>query len=144
MPRESKFFTVPNRRNLSEKVKELESFGWELSSINGLDVMMTRETSNKVYPDLIRYEYEYEALREECNNLEEPMSPNFSVVLFIIWIILFILPGIIYLIIYLYSKQKYMRLYNEYKSKYEQLTQQIKEICAKSRQLFYSREENLL
>lgn len=112
MPRESKFFTVPNRRNLSEKVKELESFGWELSSINGLDVMMTRETSNKVYPDLIRYEYEYEALREECNNLEEPMSPNFSVVLFIIWIILFILPGIIYLIIYLYSKQKYMRLYN--------------------------------
>lgn len=54
MPRESKFFTVPNRRNLSEKVKELESFGWELSSINGLDVMMTRETSNKVYPDLIR------------------------------------------------------------------------------------------
>lgn len=105
--------------------------------------MMTRETSNKVYPDLIRYVYEYEALREECNNLEEPMSPNFSVVLFIIWIILFILPGIIYLIIYLYSKQKYMRLYNEYKSKYEQLTQQIKEICAKSRQLFYSREENL-
>lgn len=71
------------------------------------------------------------------------MSPNFSVVLFIIWIILFILPGIIYLIIYLYSKQKYMRLYNEYKSKYEQLTQQIKEICAKSRQLFYYREENL-
>lgn len=141
MSRESKFFSVPDRKTMTEKVKELECFGWELLSVSGLNVTMTRETQNKVYPELVRYEYEYEALNEELNKLHEPISPFFNVFLFIILTILFILPGILYLIYYLYSKQKYMRLYNEYSSKYDQLSQQIKEICDKSRIIFFSPQE---
>lgn len=65
MSRESKIFSVGTKAEVSEKVKDYESFGWELLSINGLDVSMSRETQNPVYVHLVKKENEYEETIEE-------------------------------------------------------------------------------
>ena len=82
MSRESKIFSVDQKREVPKRVKENEAFGWELLSINGFDVSMSRETQNKVYHQLVKYEYEYETLREEQDNLYFPKTPfAFSITL---------------------------------------------------------------
>jgi len=40
MSRESKIFSVQQKREVPKRVKEYEAFGWELLSINNLDVSM--------------------------------------------------------------------------------------------------------
>jgi hypothetical protein len=80
MSREAKIFNE-EKKLIPQRVKEYECFGWELLSISNDQVSMTRETQNPIYPDLVKYEFEYELLRERRNALVWPKVPEFFSIL---------------------------------------------------------------
>ncbi len=142
MSRESKIFSVMRKQEVPKRVKEYESFGWELLSINGSDVSMSRETQNKIYAQLVKYEYQYEALIEEQDNLYCPKPVyKFSIVLFLLLSLLYIIPGLIYIGIYIFLRIRYKRAYEEYEMQYDALEYKIRQVCNDSRATFFSRNE---
>jgi len=141
MSRESKIIYAPNKKIIGQRVKEFESFGWELLSINGLDVSLSRETQNSVYTDLVKYEYQYEVLREEQEALKIPRkAPSFSFLLFLLGLLLFILPGILYIAYILWKKKRYAEELNVYNMEFQRLEKEIKKVCDDSRSVFFSRQ----
>ena len=142
MSRESKIFSVRNKKDVGDRVKEYESFGWELLSINGLDVSLSRETQNSVYSDLVKYEYQYEELREELEALQRPIPyKSFDFGLFLLCTLAFIVPGILYIVFYYQKKNKYIEKLNVYEQKNQELLNKIKKVCDDSRNVFFSRQK---
>ncbi len=150
MSRESKIFSEP-KALINKRVREYESFGWELLSINGTDVSMSRETQNKVYVELVKYEYEYEALREKLSYMRPPVAPSrprqFDYKLCLILLLIFILPGAGYITYKVIEYNKYkesMELHNQamasFKADYQVLEQEIKRLCEHSRAVFFSKQ----
>jgi hypothetical protein len=142
MSRESKIIAAPNKQIIGKRVKEFESFGWELLSINGLDVSLSRETQNSVYADLVKFEYQYDVLREQQERLVIPKAPiSFSFLLFLILILVFVIPGLLYVGLIIWSKQKYTEAVNVYKAEFDRLEKEIKKVCDDSRTVFFSRQQ---
>lgn len=142
MSRESKLFTAPNKKVIGDRVKEYESFGWELLSINGLDVSLSRETQNSVYTELVKYEYQYDVLREKVDNLQKPSQPAaFSLGLFLVATLIFIVPGVLYVYFYLKKKNEYIEQVRVYEETYAKLLIEIKKVCDDSRAVFFSRQK---
>jgi len=61
MSKESITFNVPVLRQQAH-IHDYECFGWELLSVNGESVTMSRETQTPVYSDLVKYQVRYEEL----------------------------------------------------------------------------------
>lgn len=140
MSRESKIFTT-SKLKISEKVKDYESFGWELLSINGTDVSMSRETQNKVYVELVKYEHQYEELALRRNGIEYPKKPtNMDAGIVILLLMLFIIPGIIYIYVKVQQDKKYNELYSIAESERMRLEDAMKDVCNVSRATFYSKQ----
>lgn len=140
MSRESKIFTE-TKLGIGNRVKEYESFGWELLSINGTDVSMSRETQNKVYADLIKFEYKYEALREELAALVRPIKPTpINILGAFLGILCFIVPGVLYIIYKIKKSKQYQEELSEFELEYKKLLQEIKKVCEESRSTFFSRQ----
>ncbi|MDY0346829.1 MAG: hypothetical protein RBQ70_04080 [Acholeplasma sp.] len=142
MSREAKIFTVPQKGMVSRRVKEYESFGWELLSINNLDVSMSRETQNPKYAELIKFEYQYEDLIDQQRAIRYPITPyRLDTFTAFILFVLFIFPGIFYVT----YKNKEMRVYNEQlataQAIYRRLDAEIKKVCETSRATFFSRNQ---
>jgi hypothetical protein len=139
MSRESKIFTE-SKANVSKRVKEYEAFGWELLSINGFDVSMSRETQNKVYADLVKFEYEYENLKEQQHALVVPIPPKpLKALIAFIGLVCFLLPGVLYIVFKILKKKKYNEDLAKYNAEFERLEQEIKKVCESSRSTFFSR-----
>jgi hypothetical protein len=142
MSRESKIFTSPTKQVIGKRVKEYESFGWELLSINGLDVSLSRETQNSVYADLVKYEYQYDVLREEQSSLVIPRVPSsFSFAMFLILLLIFVIPAILYVALVIWNKKKYTDSMAHYQSEFDRLEKEIKKVCDDSRSVFFSRQK---
>jgi len=142
MSRESKIFTALSKGIVGKRVKEYEAFGWELLSINGTDVSLSRETQNSVYPDLVKFEYEYEALRESQSALAVPIQPEpFSVFWALIGLLIFVLPGVLYIVFKIMMNKKYNEKFLEYTTEFNRLENEIKNTCDKSRATFFSRKQ---
>jgi len=141
MSRESKIFTAQNKQIIGNRVKEYESFGWELLSINGHDVSLSRETQNKVYSELVKFEYQYDALREQQDKLSIPKTPTpFNFILLLIGLLLFVLPGILYIAYSIWRSVQYKEALESYKNEFERLNKEIKKVCDDSRTVFFSRQ----
>lgn len=142
MSRESKLFSSRSKAAIGKRVKELEAFGWELLSINGLDVSMSRETQNKVYSQLVKYEYEYETLIEQQRNLVRPIKPTpYSAFVLLITTLLFVVPAIFYIMYKVEKNKMYTEASKEYDVKYKELEDKIKAVCDQSRTVFFSRND---
>jgi hypothetical protein len=141
MSRESKIFSE-SKALINKRVKEYEAFGWELLSINGQDVSLSRETQNKVYADLLKYEYNYEDQKEKQRALIKPIKPTkFSLMFAFIGLLCFVLPGVIYIIVKILSNNKYKNDSLQYESEYSKLESEIKKICQDSRSTFFSKQQ---
>lgn len=139
MSRESKIFTE-TKANISKRVKEYEAFGWELLSINGFDVSMSRETQNKVYSDLVKFEYEYESLKDQQRALVVPIQPKpIKASIVLIGLIFFLLPGILYIVYKILKNKKYTEDSGKYLAEFNRLEEEIKKVCETSRSTFFSR-----
>jgi hypothetical protein len=141
MSRESKLFTE-EKFNIGKRIKEYESFGWELLSINGNDVSMSRETQNKVYSELIKFEYNYETLKEQQAALQAPIKPaKFSLANAVLGLIFFILPGLLYIAIKIIQNNKYELESQQYVNEYKRIEEEIKQVCIDSKSTFFSRQQ---
>lgn len=140
MSRESKLFNE-SKSLIGKRIKEYESFGWELLSINGNDVSMSRETQNKVYAELVKFEYFYEELIAQQKALVHPPIPaKFSGGLAFIGLLAGVIPGVLYIIYKIVQNNKFKQKKYEFESEYQRLEEEIKKTCADSRSTFFSRQ----
>ena len=144
MSRESKLFSVDSKAEVSDKVKDYESFGWELLSINGTDVSMSRETQNPVYIHLLKYEDQYEALQSQLRDLKTRLNnltyKPISLILCIVLLLLLIFPGVLYIRHKLKEKSNYKK---EKQSLLEEINQcefDIKRVVNDSRATFFAKQ----
>ncbi len=141
MSRESKIIEVENKRDSKDLIREYEAFGWELLSINDKEIAFTRETQNKVYADLIKFEYQYEALREDLYQLKKPIAPKkINASTAFILILLLIIPGILYIVVKTKQNKKYKEELAAYEAEYDRIKKQIKKVCDDSRGVFFGQQ----
>lgn len=142
MSRESKLFTAPNKLQVSEQIKDYESFGWELLSVNGNDVSMSRNTQIPVYVHLVKYENQYEELMErirmeqsKLNQLHyEPIKP---LTLFILFLLL-IFPAVLFFLYKKKKKEEYMEAKQTHEEKIAELRIEVQKIVNESRATFFA------
>lgn len=140
MSRESKIFI--SKGNLQQEVSEYESFGWELLSINGSQVSLTRETQNDVYADLVKFQAEYESLKDELihvpqNHDYQPASATTAFIL----LLLGVFPGVLYIVYKNGEKQKVAQTNAELEAKRNEIKRKIENVCNTSRATFFSKRQ---
>ncbi len=151
MSKESRVFT-PSLYSVQETITHYESFGWELLSINGNQIAMSRETQNPVYSELVKYQAIYEGLEEKYKNMIAPFAPApLSPISFraaIIGILCFVIPGALYIAYRINKKKKYdleMQEYRDalaaYNSKRQMILAEMKQAAEKSRAVFFSKQD---
>lgn len=150
MSKESKIFT-PKVWSTQETIAHYESFGWELISINGKQILMSRETQNPVYVDLVKYQSIYEETLEEYNNLRLPIKPTpppeGKISTYVLTFVLLIVPGVFYVRYkrkqkreYKEKMQKFNAEYANYLSKRKELLDKCNETAIQSRAVFFSKQ----
>ena len=103
---------------------------------------MSRETQNSVYTELVKYEYQYDVLREKLDNLKKPIQPSsFSLIMFLVSTLLFVVPGVLYVYFYIKRKNQYEEDLKVYNETCDQLVKEIKKVCDDSRAVFFSRQK---
>lgn len=135
MSRESKILEA-GPWGVQATISHYESFGWELLSLNGEQITMSRETQDDVYTDLIKHQAAYEEKVNEYNATKAPVFPAapkapdapvpFSLGTCAILLLLAILPGALY-IAYKVNKK---REYAEAMQKHAEAVSAHKEKCA--------------
>ena len=76
MSRESKILRA-GIYDAETTIQHYESFGWELLSLNGTQITMSRETQNPVYAELVKSQAKYEALYAKYNSIQNPQERTF-------------------------------------------------------------------
>ena len=150
MSRESKIFS-PNLWNTQDTITHYESFGWELLSVNGNQIVMSRESQNPVYPELVKYQKIYEDTAAEYQSLKAPTPPvkpqGLSFGICFITFILFIIPCVFYVMYKMKQNNEYkeaLNMYNnsvaEYNERRTALLNQMKTATEQSRIVFFSKQ----
>ncbi len=137
MSRESKIINVHSNFDTQTEIKHYESFGWELLAINHTQISMTRETQNPVYPDLVKYEYEYESLCNKINELRKQIKyKSFSFKKFMQLFILLIFPSVLYVLDLDKTKKRNKELNEEIAA----AMKEIDDVCNKSKAIFFAKQ----
>lgn len=150
MSRQSKIITA-KEFDTQSTISHYESFGWELLSINGNQITMSRETQNPVYTELVKHQSEYETLLQKFKALPIPQAPikpaPFRFKTWFISLILFVAPCVIYTTYKIIKHIKYKKafenytadylLYNEEKSR---IFNKMEEVALESRVIFFSKQ----
>ena len=150
MSKESRIFS-PRLYSVQETITHYESFGWELLSINGNQIAMSRETQNPVYAELVKYQAKYEELEQNYKNMIAPIAPAplnpVNVGAAVVGVLCFIIPGALYIAYRINKKKKYdteMREYHEafaaYNSKRQTILAEMKQTAEQSRAVFFSKQ----
>lgn len=150
MSKESRIFT-PSLYSAQETITHYESFGWELLSINGNQIAMSRETQNPVYAELVKYQAKYEELEQDYKNVIAPIAPAqlepVNIGAAIIGVLCFIIPGALYIAYRINKKKKYdaeMQEYHQafaaYNSKRQMIPAEMKRTAEQSRAVFFSKQ----
>ena len=150
MSRESRLFKS-TILNTQDTISHYEAFGWELLSINGDQITMSRETQNPVYSDLVKYQAIYEQIAEEYARLQPPVMPiappKIDAKTCLISFVCFVLPCVAYLTYKFIQKKKYNeemeyynQRYNAYMNKRNELRAKMDDTVLQSRAVFFSKQ----
>lgn len=151
MSRESKIINA-QEFDTQATISHYESFGWELLSVNGKQITMSRETQNPVYTDLVKHQTEYEDLLARMRALPRPIAPA-AIVPFDLGkcfklLLCLIIPGVAYTVykILKYKNYKealavYEQELSDYNSKKADLISKMEAVALESRGIFFSRRE---
>ena len=125
MSRESKILQA-GPWGAQSTVSHYESFGWELVSMNGNQIVMSRETQDKVYPQLVKHQAAYEEKVAEYNALKKPVPAKapvapiapapISLKTCAILFLLLIFPFVLYLVYKIKQKNEYEATLQVHKS----------------------------
>ena len=140
MSRESRIFTSNAYQNPQTLISHYESFGWELLSINGNQVTMSRETQVDCYTDLVKYQSQYEQKLQELLAIKDPVAPApISGGICFITFLLAIFPLALYLTYKIKKKNAYKAVVAENAALREKLTKEMDEIALQSRGVFFGK-----
>ena len=138
--------------NMQQNVNHYECFGWELIQIADQKLVLSRETQDDVYPQLVAYESEYNTCANEKRKMNKPTAPNklapFNLILCIILFVLLIVPGVLYVLKYNKEKEEYQARFAQYgkdlanyNTRTAQLTERMANLLLLSRDLFFSKRK---
>ena len=150
MSRESRIMTA-SAEKVQTLINHYEAFGWELLSINGTQVTMSRETQNPVYTELVKHQAAYEGKMAEYQAMTPPTPPQKPAKVSLktcFWLfILLIFPMVIYLTVkhkqneaYKLGMAAYESALAEYNAKKEALLNEMEAIVLESRGIFFGRQ----
>ena len=150
MSRESKILT-PKIWGLQETISHYESFGWELLSVNGNQIMMSRETQNPVYAELVMLQASYEEKVEEYARLVAPQKPKapvpISIPTCLITLVCLVIPFAVYLTCKIIENNKHkeaMAIYEaqfaEYERKKKAIKDEMRAIILQGKTTFFSKQ----
>ncbi len=154
MSRESHIFNV-GPFGPQETISDYECFGWEVLSINGNQIVMSRETQNPVFPDLVKAQAKYEETlvkyytivknEPQFRSSYTPIKPSTCFVSFIC----FVIPCVIYVGYKLYKKKIYNEAYLAWQAEHEawkkrkqDVLQELKKIALDSRANFFAKRDS--
>ena len=138
MSRESKILQA-GIWSVEKTVYHYECFGWELLSLNGNQITMSRETQNPVYIDLVKNQAKYEQLVQEYKSLQAPSKPQeppkFLFGRCCLLLVLGIVPGVLYIRYKINQKKAYKEALARFDNSIEELKNKKEETIAKIDQL---------
>ncbi len=138
MSRESKIITA-GVHNVEKTIQIYESFGWELLSINGSQIAMTRESQIPVYADLVKHQANYEDLLKKYNSITYPSAPQkpeeFEMSKCLIRLVCLIFPGVLYIVDCVKKNKEYEKQRLAHKEAIAAIEKQKKEILAEAEQV---------
>ncbi len=151
MSRESKIINA-QEFDTQKTVSHYESFGWELLSINGAQITMSRETQNPVYTDLVKHQSKYEDLLAKFRALPAPQAPvkkaPFSIKTWFISLICLVVPCVIYTVYKIVQHSNYKTAFQnytselaEYNRKRTEILNEMETVALESRGIFFSRKD---
>ena len=151
MSREAKILK-PGEMGLEKTVHHYESFGWELLSLSGDTIALSRDTQNPVYTTLVRNEIKYNKLVKEYNEMQPPVPPmehaRFKFGKFLLLFILGVVPGIIYIGCKIKHKRqneaanaKYQRDLERFDESKAEALDVIAKLLKESRATFFARQK---
>ena len=150
MSRESKILTA-SQWSVQDTISHYEAFGWELLSLNGSQITMSRETQNPVYAELVKHQAQYEELVKQygaIRNPDRPLSPEpVSVGTVLLTFVCLIFPCVLYCV----YKHKQFAKFKEAVAAYEmqcaensekkrKLREQMEQTVLESRGIFFSKQ----
>ena len=150
MSRESKIMTAAHT-NPQTLISHYEAFGWELLSLNGTQVTMSRETQNPVYPQLVEHQAAYEQKNAEYLSItmpQKPVAPPPISLKTCFWLfVLAIFPMVLYLVYKSNQKKDYAAKVDAYErevaarnERKQTLLAEMDAIVLESRTIFFSRQ----
>ena len=150
MSRESKILNA-GVFSAQETISHYESFGWELLSLNGSQITMSRETQNPVYSDLVKNQAKYEELTLKYLSISDPSAParptEFAFGTCFLLLALAVVPGVIYIAYkinrhnaYKEAMQRYQDEKHEADKNRASILEQMKQVALNSRATFFSRQ----
>lgn len=150
MSRESRLINA-TLWSAQDTISHYEAFGWELLSINGNQIAMSRETQNPVYSDLVKHQAVYEQTAAEYARLQAPLKPiappKINLKTCFITFICFVLPFAAYLTYKIMQKKKhdeamqiYTAEYAKYCAKQKELRDKMEQTVLQSRAVFFSKQ----
>lgn len=128
-----------------------ESFGWELLSLNGSQITMSRETQNPAYAELVKSQSKYEDLAKQYSALQYPTPPQknyeFKLGTCALLLLLFVVPGALYIAYEVYKHKQYTESVALYQRqvvsidmKKKQLMDEMERVALESRATFFGKQ----
>ena len=150
MSRESKIITA-YEWGPQATVSHYEAFGWELLSLNGNQITMSRETQNPVYSDLVKLQAQYEEYVNAYNRLSAPKAPakpaRVSAATCFWTFVCLVIPCAVYVTVKVMQFKKYkaaLEVYNgeveAYNNKKKELRAKMEETVLQGRTVFFSKQ----
>ena len=133
-------------------ISHYESFGWEVLSINEGNVVMSRETQNAVYPELVKLQAAYEAKKNEYDSMRLTATtpeevPPIKLSYCLIGFVACVFPFVLYMVYKYKQKEKYNELLEQYNAevaafnkKREGVWQEMEDILRKGHDTFFARQ----
>jgi hypothetical protein len=151
MSRESKILR-PGEMGLEKVIHHYESFGWELLSITGDAIALSRDTQNPVYTTLVRNEIKYNKLVKEYNEMQPPVAPEapepFRLGACLLRLILLLIPGFVYIrrkrqekLQWEASMARYNKALDRYEESKKEALDNIAKLLKESRATFFARQK---
>lgn len=144
MSREAKIVYSDNFFSTQEKINHYEGFGWELLSINGKQISLTRETQNPIYTELVKNEAKYNELVKEyeliSNELNRVYHKPASIKAALILLLLAIIPGVLYIVFKTKDKNAKEALKIELRQKLDVKRKEIDDLVLLSRATFFGKQ----
>ena len=151
MSRESKILR-PGEMGLEKTIRHYESFGWELLSMNGDAIALSRDTQNPVYTTLVRNEIKYNKLVKEYNEMQPPVAPEapepFKRGACFVRLLMLLVPGFVYIrrkrqerLQWEASMVRYNKALNRYEEGKKETLDAIAKLVKESRATFFGRQQ---